>query len=208
MGLDSEYKHWESRWTEGRTGWDVGKPHPYTSRLLDKLYQTDPKSLAGLCYIPGCGRAHDAVALLNFQFEKVVCVDLIPQAIDEAKRIYGANSKLQFQVADAIDDSFEFENRVSLVFDRAMLCAIPPIMRSKYLESMMRLLRPGGKFVSIAFTKTTEPDMGPPYQIEKNDLRSLFGTGWKICFEEELESGFLKERILSETLFCAEKINV
>jgi thiopurine S-methyltransferase len=96
--------------------------------------------------------------------------------------------------------------RFSGVFDRAMLCALVESMRRRYVEAVALTLKKGGIFASIAFAKTREPTVGPPFSISESELKHLFSQSFQIIHLEETVSDACDEKILSEWIFVAVKI--
>jgi hypothetical protein len=62
-----------------RPGWDIGKPHPGLMELLN-----NDRLALGRVLIPGCGLAHDTIALAEKGFE-VLAFDFSTHAIRGAR---------------------------------------------------------------------------------------------------------------------------
>lgn len=196
---------WHERWQENKTAWDLSGPHPLTEELLELSVRLAPGSWAGKWLIPGCGRAHDAKALLKHGIKQVVAKDLVPKAIDEARSLYGSMSGLTLFCGDVTDVSKSEEATYSGIFDRAMLCALNGDLRVNYVKSMTACLKPGGIFASIPFAETGNPASGPPFAITDSELRSLFKSNFEILYLEPRISPACDEKILKEYLFLAQK---
>lgn len=161
---------WQQRWVAKSTPWDLNGPHPETIKIIEILekYSITPQNIL----IPGCGRAHDAIPFLSLK-AKVTAIDLAPEAIVQAKTLYGRYSDIQFQAIDNTAFAQTHEKKFDLVFDRAMLCAIPLSSRREYIEQMHHTLVDGGLFVSIAFQKIRPEIEGPPFAVSEQQMFEL-----------------------------------
>jgi SAM-dependent methyltransferase len=177
---------WRVRWVEGRTGWDLGGPHPALEKLLTEA--RDWRLLPDRARIlePGAGRAHNGAALAR-QGYQVISFDLVPEAIEEARRLYDGVAGLELAVADAFALPPAWVGAFDAVFDRAMLCALPPARRRDYLRSMFEALVPGGAFLSLPFTEVEYPPggSGPPFALPMPELERLMSPGFALVHAEE-----------------------
>lgn len=167
--------YWQSRWREGRTGWDLGGVHPFFSELINHASSAGLKA-SGYVIEPGCGRAHTGAALAKLGYN-VTAFDVSQEAVDAAKKLYAHLANLELVVADlfALPDSWT--NMFDAVYDRAVLCALPRSIRPVYVEACAKMLKPGGLFLSIPFTKLhiTESE-GPPFAVCEEDLEEMFAS--------------------------------
>lgn len=196
---------WHERWQENKTAWDLSGPHPLTEELLELAERQAPGSCAGKWLIPGCGRSHDAKALIQRGIEQVVAKDIVPKAIDEARSLYGSLRGLTLVCGDVTEVSALEESSFDGVFDRAMLCALGDDLRINYVKAVTRCLRPGGVFTSIPFAETANPASGPPFPITDAELRGLFKSNFEILYLEPRVSPACDQKILKEYLFLAQK---
>ena len=197
---------WHERWAEQKTGWDLNGPHPLTKILFERVQALHPQVAKGRWLIPGCGRAHDGPFLLESGASSVEGRDLVPLAIEEAQRLYGHIQNMKFRCGDINDLSHSEVGAFDGVFDRAMLCALEGENRVNYVRSCERYLKLGGVFASLAFASTFEPEIGPPFQITKQQIEALFGKGWRIESLEERRDGVCGQKILSEWVLIARKL--
>jgi thiopurine S-methyltransferase len=197
---------WQERWRTNKTGWDLKGPHPLLDRILDLAADSTGGKLHGDWLIPGCGRAHDAQMIVARGAACAIGKDLVPEAIHEASKLYGKIPGVFFECGDVCEISEPDVGRFAGVFDRAMLCALGESMRRRYVEAVALALKKGGVFASIAFAKTSEPSVGPPFSMSESELKHLFSQSFQIINLEETVSGACDEKILSEWIFVAVKI--
>ncbi len=165
--------YWQSRWREGRTGWDLGGVHPLFSELIDHASAAGLEE-GGFILEPGCGRAHTGAALAGLGY-KVTAFDVSQEAVDAAKKLYAHLANLELVVADLFALSNSWTNKFDAVYDRAVLCALPRSIRPAYVETCAKMIKPGGLFLSIPFTKLNIAESeGPPFAVCENDLEEMF----------------------------------
>lgn len=202
--MNSDNEMWEERWRDGRTGWDLGAPHPYLGDLW-KLSLAQPPARV---WVPGCGRGHDAAALAKLGYD-VLATDLSAIAIKEAQRCYpGIGPSLRFEVSDLFETrASQFDGPFDYVYDRAMMCALPPGKQEAYLRVCASELKPGGKFCSILFSMISgKPTEGPPFEIDGLRSAELFSKGWKVLETKAVVPAPTPKSIREETLWIAERL--
>lgn len=199
-----ETSWWNNRWVEGRTGWDLGGPHPHTEDLIQKCQSLGLANAAAVL-LPGCGRAHDG-ALLARKGLRVTATDISSAAIAEATTLYGSEANLTIKEGDALTCPASELTSFDLILDRAMLCALRPELRPLYLEACSSRLRPGGLFAGILFARVADGIAGPPFAIASEELVRLFGCQFEILVDNERFDGSCDDRILAERIFIARRI--
>lgn len=179
-------EHWRTRWIEGRTGWDLGGPHPHLERLLQEAHDWGLLREPARILEPGAGRAHNGAALAR-RGNHVTAFDLVPEAMDAARQLYAGVSGLNLVVADVFALPEAWFGVFDAVFDRAMLCALPPTLRGAYVRAMFDVLVPGGVFLSLPFTVVDYPDggSGPPFAVPMPELEQLLSPGFALVHAEE-----------------------
>lgn len=181
---------WHSRWTERQTPWDLKQITPPLAHLLrERTLGSCGLPEAGRIAVPGCGRGHDLRAFA-VQGYHVTGFDLVPEAVAEARALLELNGveegeepgQVQVFCRDVLGLGPEFESRFDLVYDYTCFCALSPHLRSTYVESMARLLKPAGLFLHLAFPMQeshTGKD-GPPHLILAEHLEDVFGQGFEL----------------------------
>jgi SAM-dependent methyltransferase len=67
-----------------------------------------------------------------------------------------------------------------VIFEHTCFCAIDPGLRGKYVETVARLLKPGGKLIAIFFLNPDHDGEGPPHGVTRGDLEKLFGAAFAL----------------------------
>lgn len=77
-----------------------------------------------------------------------------------------------------------------VIFDRASLVAIDPSLRTNYVDTMKRLLKPGGRIFLVTIERRSGTDwdhQGPPFSVTQETVRELYES------QEWIESVTLME---------------
>ena len=204
MTISGNTTNWRDHWDKGVTAWDLGGPHPLFSVILKELEKKVSWNQLHHWHVPGCGRAHDAAALAK-KGADVLASDYVDLAVAEAKKQYQNEPGLRITVADALVVEPKEIGAFDAIFDRAMLCAMSGLARSKYIDACYARLRSGGYFVSIPFAQVVVPE-GPPFEITESELRRSFAKGWDIQLLTARRDGAVGQRIVEEFLFIAQKL--
>lgn len=183
MSLKAEInpnKAWAERWQAKRTGWDQGQAHPRLQQLMTMAHEQGQLPAHARIFEPGCGRAHNAMQLVRVGYA-VKAVDFVPEAIEEAKKLY-AHPQLELVVEDVMKVPAGEKATFDAVFDRAMLCALGPDARPAYVKACAERLKSGGLFMGIIFGELDPAfEGGPPFALSINELFKLLQDDFTIC---------------------------
>lgn len=163
---------WSNRYEAGTTGWDLGEVSPPIKEYIDQLTN---KSIQIL--IPGCGNGYEAEYLWKNGFQNVHVIDLALEPLNNLKRRCPAFPEGQLHHGDF----FEHLGKYDLIFEQTMFCAIDPVLRQKYADTVRELLVPGGKLVGVLFNRDFEG--GPPYGGNKEEYLAYFKDFSKVIME-------------------------
>ena len=145
VDLDEIYR----RMSQEEIPWNIDEEPPEALVELVETGKVRPCKTLDL----GCGTDHYAIDLASKGFD-VTGVDICPTAV----RIAGENAKkkgakCRFLVADLLGDWKEVEGRFDFAYDWELLHHIFPPDREKYVGNVARLLRPGGRYLSVCFSE-------------------------------------------------------
>ena len=164
---------WEAAYRRGDTPWEKGKAHP---ALIDFLAENGP--IAGDILVPGCGFGYD-VRTLSTSANHAIGIDLAQFAIVRAKS-FPRVAQEEYLLADLFTLPAEFDSTFDVVFEHTCFCAIEPEMRASYVETTVRVLKPGGKIIAIFFLNPDHDEDGPPYGVLRSELDGLFGAQFSL----------------------------
>lgn len=171
---------WGELWKSGQTPWDQGGAHPQLKRLLEHARLEGGLKAGEAIYSGGVGRAHNE-AMLAREGYQVRAVDFVAEAIEAAKTLYGRQERLELIAQDALAPLPDEEGRFAAIFDRAMLCALPPHDRSRYIAVSRARLKAGGLWMGILFREVPRRE-GPPFAIDERTAMALFSQDFDLCF--------------------------
>jgi SAM-dependent methyltransferase len=159
--LNQEY--WDNQYTSNATGWDLGEVSPPIKSYIDTL---EDKNSAVL--IPGCGNTYEAEYLLKRGFTNVTVIDIAPTLVENLRQKFRNNPNIKI----ILGDFFEHQGKYDVIIEQTFFCALPPIMRQKYVLKMHQLLSNGGRLIGLLFNKTFEE--GPPFGGKQAEYEGLF----------------------------------
>jgi len=164
----------------------------------------------------GCGAGNYAIYLAGLGFD-VTGVDISPSAIALAE----ANAKrkevtCRFVAADVLGGLAEITETFEFAYDWSLLHHVFPENRRQYVETVHRLLVPGGKYLSVCFS---EKDAGfggagkvrrTPldtvlYFSSEGELRDLFDPNFDVMALETVQVEGKREPHLMNWCFMEKK---
>ncbi len=111
-------------------------------------------------------------------------VEQLEQTAGEQLRAAGGT----FHVCDALE--WEPDQPFDIVFEHTFLCAIEPELRDKWAALMRRSVKPGGRFLAIAFPGGKAAELGgPPHGYSVEGLAALLGPSFTKTFDEVAQHG-------------------
>jgi thiopurine S-methyltransferase len=185
---------WHDRWSQGQIGFHMSEPHPNLVRFFDDISP-------GKIMVPLCGKSTD-LCWLRSQGHEVVGVELSAIACEA----FFNENRIPFQVSqqgafrvfsgDGITlwcgDFFNLPEQVwkgrNYLYDRAALIALPPELRKKYTQSILKNWKDGK--VMLLITLSFEPHLpsGPPFAVPEEEVKNHYSQALQI---EQL----LKEKV-------------
>ena len=159
--LDQEY--WDTQYKAKSTGWDLGEVSPPIKDYIDTLENKNSRIL-----IPGCGNTYEAEYLLQKGFTNITVIDIAPTLVENIKQKFANNSNIKV----VLGDFFAHQGKYDLIIEQTFFCALPPIMRQKYVWKMHQLLGDNGKLAGLLFNRTFE--VSPPFGGNEEEYALLF----------------------------------
>ena len=189
--VDATY--WEAQYKAKSTGWDLGIVSPPIKTYLDKLENKNSSIL-----IPGCGNSYEAEYLLQEGFTNITVIDIAPTLVTVLKEKFKNNPNIQI----ILGDFFLQKGKYDLIIEQTFFCALPPIMRQKYVWKMHQLLADEGKLAGLLFNRTFE--VSPPFGGSKEEYETLFRVAFDF-FKMDVCSNSISPRANSELFFELKK---
>jgi len=185
--MDKEF--WLERWERAEIGFHQDEVNPYLRRFWNELAVAPGGEASGEIFVPLCGKSLDMVWLRG-QGCAVLGVELSPIAVTEFFHEQGKSPEREGgeafdrYAADGIciacGDFFDLRRedmaRVSAVYDRASLVALPPEMRERYARHLVDILPAGTRILLVTFDYPQAEMSGPPFAVSESTVRALYGA--------------------------------
>lgn len=185
--MDPEF--WNERWREGRIGFHQQQVTP----LLERHWDAIGVPAGGRVFVPLAGKSLD-MAWLAARGHAVLGVELselaVTQFFDEQglapevhRSRYGTHYRagaIELIAGDAFALDAEALAGCAGVFDRAALIALPPAMRVRYAHGLLAALPPACRGLLVTLEYPQHEKSGPPFSVAEEEVRSLYGGGWRI----------------------------
>lgn len=177
---------WLERWSGGRIGFHQNEVEP-------GLLEFFPMG-SGRVFVPLCGKSKD-LAWLAGQGREVVGVELSPLACEGffsenfPGQLVSRRTIRDFEVYSAggvtiyCGDFFKIGRealvRVTTVYDRAALIALPPELRVLYVAHLGEVVSPE-VLLLVTLEYPQEKMQGPPFSVGPAEVQSLYGDTFEI----------------------------
>lgn len=169
---------WDNLYKESQFPWDLGGPTPVFQRLVQGQIFKPGKML-----VLGAGRGHDAHLFARYGFE-VTAVDFSAEAVGLIGQFNDPNYPIEIIHADFFSLSGKWDSLFDYILDYTSFCAVLPARRAEYADMVARLLRPGGRYIILAFPIGTRSG-GPPYVLQPDAIIELYaGRGFRLQMRE------------------------
>jgi SAM-dependent methyltransferase len=155
----------------GTPPWDIGRPQPAIVRLAET------GQISGSVLDLGCGTGENILFLAARGFF-AVGIDGAPTAIKKARAKATARGlSVRFEIADALDLSLP--ETFDTAIDSGLFHVFSDEERSRFRESLARVVRPGGTYYLMCFSEREPGDWGPR-RVTQAEIRSIFRDGWRV----------------------------
>lgn len=174
---------WLERWERDETGFHQDEINSYLRQYWSELNTPGNSEV----FVPLCGKSRDMLWLHEKGY-KVLGIELSPIAVQAFFRENGYTpnrvtvKKFDRWEADGINifcgDFFGLDKndlaKVSAVFDRASLIALPPEMRERYASHLVSILPPATNILLITLDYPQHEMPGPPFAVSTSEVEALY----------------------------------
>lgn len=139
-------------------------------------------------FVPLCGKSLDMVWLrsqgnhvLGVELSSIAVQDFFVEQGMKAQRVRGGgfDNHIAEGYCLACGDFFDLRKedmaKVSAVYDRASLVALPTEMRERYASHLADILPCGTQILLVTFDYPQAEMQGPPFAVSVNDVEALYG---------------------------------
>ncbi len=156
----------------GTPPWDTGRPQPAFIALARA------GAVRGSVLDVGCGTGENALYFASLGHE-VWGIDSAPAAIERARQKASARGvQANFRVHDAL--ALETLGRTfDTLIDSGLFHVFDDDERRRYVESLARVLEPGGRYFLLCFSEHQPGSVGPR-RVTQDEIRTAFASGWRV----------------------------
>ena len=132
----------------------------------------------GSLIVPGCGQGHEVIYFAERGFQ-VTGVDFSSGAVEllsESLSRKNLNAKVLHRNFFELDETYS--KAYDALLEQTFFCAIHKDQRSAYVETVSRILKPGGLLFGL-FYETGE-EGGPPFNTTEADIQNHFAAAFDI----------------------------
>jgi cyclopropane fatty-acyl-phospholipid synthase-like methyltransferase len=165
----------------GRPPWEIGRPQKEFVEMVRR------GELAGSVLDIGCGTGENALFYAS-EGHEVWGIDAVPRAIEKAREKAAERGlPVQFLVLDALHLT-TLGRTFDSATDSGFFHTLSDQDRPVYVNQLLAVLNPGGRYFMLCFSDREPPGYGPR-RISEREIRETFQDGWTIhsirpaCFE-------------------------
>jgi len=148
--------------------WDINRPQPDLTAIADRV--------KGSVLDVGCGTGEHALYYAARGHE-AWGVDMVPVAIERAR---AKAAERGLDVTFRVEDALALERlgrRFDHIFDAGLFHVFGDDLRLRYVESLARVVNPGGGLHILCFNEHTPGTQGPR-RVTQAELHEAFRDGW------------------------------
>ncbi|QGZ40906.1 thiopurine S-methyltransferase [Pseudoduganella flava] len=159
---------WDERFTQHFTPWDKGGIPERLRRLVAAHdAAADATVVSPVALVPGAGSAYELDLMCEAGWD-ATAIDFAPVAVARARKVV---KRWPERIVEADFFTYAPPKPLTVIYERAFLCALPPDLWPRVAERWAALLSPGGLLAGYFFLGSGEK--GPPFPIERERLETL-----------------------------------
>jgi len=178
-----EKDFWLERWEKEEIGFHQDEYNPHLRLYWQTLLHAQDSTI----FVPLCGKSRDLLWLRE-QGYRVLGVELsaiavqaffkengiTPQRVSNGKFDCCEAEGIRILCGDFFDLSKDEMAKVSAVYDRASLIALPTEMRKSYVRHLASILPPATQILLITLDYPHSEMQGPPFPVPAGEVESLY----------------------------------
>ena len=218
-----EISFWKERWDKGEIGFHQEHINPYLGYFYGEKGPSREVRAGLKVFVPLCGKSRDLWWLMKNGYDTVgiECSEIAVEDFFNEQQLEFNRSELasharyvsenlEILMGDFFSVTRDEIGKITDIFDRASLVALPEEMRQSYVEKITELQDPGTRTLLITLTYPPEDMDGPPFSVSEQDVHDLYGANYsidKLAAKNVLEDEpGLKNRGLTELTETAYKL--
>jgi thiopurine S-methyltransferase len=184
---------WRERWSRGETRFHQQQINPFLGYYYGEMGPPAENRSALRVFVPLCGKSSDLSWLAENGYD-VVGVECSQLAVEnffseqriefnknsQGKHISYKTEKLEILLGDFFELQVERIGRITDIYDRASLIALPQAMRRQYVSKIAKLQSPGTRTLLITLSYPQSEMAGPPFSVNDEEVSQLYGDTFTI----------------------------
>jgi ubiquinone/menaquinone biosynthesis C-methylase UbiE len=160
--------------------WNISTPPEILQKVIEENVPSQGKVVEF-----GCGTGNYVIWFAKLGYE-IMGIDISQNAIEIARKSASTTSvNCKFMVADVTGDIPKIDDMFDFAYDWELLHHIFPEDRDKYVRNVFRLLKSGGKYLSVCFSEDS-----PQFDGVGKYRKTPLGTTLYFSSERELKKLF------------------
>lgn len=196
-------KFWLERWNKNEIAFHQAEHN----QLLMNFWSRLQLPAHAPVFVPLCGKTldmrwleHAGHPVVGVELAQIAVETYFAEANEPAEKSEldhfvchrGANSKI-YQ-GDFFDLTAPLLKDVKGLFDRGALVALPPDMRLRYVDHLLRIVPDGTRILLLAFEYEQAQVPGPPHAVMPEEVESLYGARCEVQLLESIVTSLLPPR--------------
>lgn len=178
-----EKEYWLDRWEQEDIGFHQDTINPYLHEYWHRLHLAQRSKVL----VPLCGKSRDMLWLrkqghdvLGVEFSRLAAEaffsenSFTPRHISGDKFIHLETNGLRILCGDFFDLDKNDVAKISAVYDRAALIALPPEMRERYVAHLLNILPPQVQILLITLDYPETEMSRPPFSVSVDKVVALY----------------------------------
>jgi thiopurine S-methyltransferase len=185
--LDSGF--WHERWEKNQLGFHNTQTNALLAEHWPDLAVDDDSRV----FIPLCGKSLDmhwlrarGHSILGVELSPIALRDFFSEAdLEPTQESAGALERwtspgFDLYCGDLFDLNETHLRSVRACYDRGSLVALPPDIRKRYAEHLIRILPPRVTILMISLEYDQSRMNGPPHSVPPSEVEALFGADFEV----------------------------
>jgi thiopurine S-methyltransferase len=184
---------WLERWSRGETGFHQQHVNPFLGYYYGELGPPAEKRSELRVFVPLCGKSKDLWWLQQNGYDSVgvECSELAVQQFFAEQQLNYSKRQMNKHVSyksDRLDillgDFFTLQaddiGKITDIFDRASLIALPIELRGEYVNKIIDLQKTGTRTLLVTLTYPQHEMDGPPFSVSEEEVNELYSDNFRI----------------------------
>lgn len=193
-------KFWLERWQKNQIGFHQAEHN----KLLLEFWHRTGLAAGERVFVPLCGKSLDMRWLIHAGHPVTgvemaqIAVDTFfaeaqvqPQAQVVDRFMQYATDDLRIYLGDFFDLTAPLLEDVKGIFDRGALVALPPDMRFRYVDHLLRIVPDDTRILLLTFEYDQNLVAGPPHSVMPEEVEQLYGSRCEVQLLESIVTELL-----------------